>query len=201
MNEGFRRGFRSPSSEDGGNVPEGLVAGPARIRQLAKAEFARARRYGYALCYALCRIDRIDSLADLYGQDARRTLMERLAQLFRARSRLTDLVGRFGDDRLLWILPHTELEGATLAAERIRRALAETEVQSGTKRIRVTLSIGVACYQDRNALFHDSILFQAERALEQAQGVGGNCVEAHPLAPPADAPDAAAERTQDDPSP
>jgi diguanylate cyclase (GGDEF)-like protein len=153
----------------------------SQTQQLAKQEFARARRYDYPLTLGLCRIDRIDSLADLYGQESRAQLLLQLARLFQSRARGTDLLGRFGEDRLLWVQPHTGLDGSIHAAERIRQAVEELDVQTTGKTIRVTLSVGLACFVDRNTLFFDTVLFQAEKALERAQARGGNMVEAHPL--------------------
>ncbi|MFQ5507607.1 MAG: GGDEF domain-containing protein [Planctomycetota bacterium] len=178
--------WRSPRVREGSLPGFGLrpvaVLSVSQIQQLAKQEFARAKRYDYPLTLALCRIDRIDSLADFYGRESRTLLMQRLAELFKSRSRTTDLLGRFGEDRLLWVLPHTAQSGARTAAERIRLAVEGLEVFSGEKTISVTLSIGLASYLGGNTLFFDSILFQAERALERAQARGGNAIEEHPLA-------------------
>jgi diguanylate cyclase len=165
------------------------LLGVSQTQQQAKQEFARARRYGYPLTIGVCRIDRIDRLADLYGIEAKTTLMDELARLFHARSRSTDIVGRLGEDRLLWVLPHTDLEGAKVASERIRGAVEELELRSGTRTVGTTLSVGLACYVNRNTLFFDSVLMQAEQALHRAEDRGGNRVEWHPL-PVAESPPA-----------
>jgi len=186
------RGFRSPSGRDDGPDHTIPLLSLSQTQQLAKQEFARARRYDYPLTLGLCRIDRIDSLADLYGQESRAQLLVQLARLFQSRARGTDLLGRLGEDRLLWVQPHTSLEGAVHAAERMRNAVEELEVETTGKSIRVTLSVGLACFVDRNTLFFDTVLFQAEKALERAQARGGNMVEAHPLPSSEGPPDDAA---------
>ena len=146
-----------------------------------KQEFARARRYGYPLTIAICRLDRIDHLADIYGAESRLLLVDELSRTFQSRARSTDVIGRLGEERLLWVLPHTDLPGSCLAAERLREAVQEIEVSSGRRTIHVTLSIGLACYVSRNTLFFDSIMMQAEEALERAQYRGGNQIDWHPL--------------------
>ena len=146
-----------------------------------KQEFARARRYGYPLTIAICRLDRIDHLADIYGAESRLLLVDELSRTFQARARSTDIIGRLGEERLLWVLPHTDLPGACLAAERLRESVQEIEVSSGRRTIHVTLSAGLACYVSRNTLFFDSIMMQAEEALERAQYRGGNQIDWHPL--------------------
>lgn len=179
------RTFRNPRMAQRQGSRFGIHAVPllglSQTRQLAKQEFARARRYGYPLTIGACRIDRIDRLADLYGGETRTLLMDQLARLFHARSRSTDIVGRLGEDRLLWVLPHTDLDSARLAADRIREAIQQLELQSGTRQLLITLSVGLACYVERNTLFFDSILMQAEEALHRAELRGGNRIEWHAL--------------------
>jgi len=172
-------GFRSSESAPRGSAQSGPVLSLTQIQQQAKLEFARAKRYKFPLSVAICRIDRIDSLADLYGQDSRTLLMDELIKLYACRGRMTDILGRMGEDRLLWILPHTEMSGARVAAERIRRGVEELEMLSGKKILRVRLSIGLAAFVAGDTLFLDSLVYQAERALERAQDYGGNRVEEH----------------------
>lgn len=192
MRDQIRRGFQAPKTREGPRAHEDPrqepsavpIIGMSQIRQMAKMEFARAKRYAYPLTLAVCRIDRIDSLTDLYGQESRRLLMSRLASLFAHRARGTDIVGRLSEERLLWVQTHTDLEGARIAADRMRLAVESMEVQSGSKQIPVTLSMGLSCFAEGNTLFFDSILYQAEKALERAQGMGGNFCEEHPLPVP-----------------
>jgi diguanylate cyclase (GGDEF)-like protein len=138
-------------------------------------------------------VDRLENLSDLYGKEARPLLFEQVARLFQSRSRATDMLGRISDERLLWVLPHTELGGARIAADRMRVAAEELELQSGRRTIHVTLSIGLSCYLEQNPLFFDSLMMQAEQALERAQNRGGNQVEEHPLPAPAPADPEAGE--------
>lgn len=175
--------FRSP--RQGRNSAFGTralpILGLSQTQQLAKQEFARARRYEYPLTIAVCRVDRIEQLTDLYGAESRTLLMEEIARLFHARSRSTDIVGRLSEDRMLWVLPHTDLDGSRLAAERFRESVETIELHSGRRAIQIGISIGLACYVNRNTLFFDSVLMQAEEALERAQERGGNQLEWHPL--------------------
>ena len=157
------------------------LIGLSQTQQLAKQEFARARRYDYPLSIGVCRVDRIEQLTDLYGAESRSLLMEELARLFHSRSRSTDIVGRLSEDRLLWVLPHTDLDGSRLAAERIREAVETVELRSGRRAIQIGISVGLACFVNRNTLFFDSVLMQAQEALERAQDRGGNQIEWHPL--------------------
>lgn len=211
MAAGFRRsgerGARSGQGFSAESGAGGFAAGAVPLLPLsqslalAKQEFARARRYGYPLTLGVARVDRLESLSDLYGKEARPLLFEQVARLFQSRSRSTDLLGRISDERLLWVLPHTELGGARIAADRMRIAVEELELHSGPRQIHVTLSIGLACYLEQNTLFFDSILMQAEQALERAQVRGGNQVDEHPLPARISAEPAPAETSPEDEAP
>ena len=176
-------GFRSPG-EGGGKVwdsPGSSLLGVAETRLQAKREFARAKRYGFPLTLAVCRIDRLDRLSDLYGRDSHALIQRELAQIFQLKSRSTDLVGRLSEDRILWILPHTDPEGALIAADRIRSEVEQLDLQSGTKAIRISLSVGISAHQGEDTLFLDTVLTLAETALERAQALGGNRCETEEL--------------------
>ncbi len=178
-----RSGFRSPG-EGGGKVwdsPKPSLLGVAETRLQAKKEFARAKRYGFPLTLAVCRIDRLDSLSDLYGRDSHALIQRELSHIFQLKSRSTDLVGRLSEDRILWILPHTDPEGALVAADRIRSEVEQLDLQSGTKAIRISLSIGISAHQGEDTLFLDTVLTLAETALERAQALGGNRCETEKL--------------------
>lgn len=176
-------GFRSPGEARGKawDTPKSTLLGVAETRLQAKREFARAKRYGFPLTLAVCRIDRLDRLADLYGRDSHALIQRELGQIFQLKSRSTDLVGRLSEDRILWILPHTDPESALVAAERIRAEVEELDLRSGTKSIRISLSIGISSQQGEDTLFLDTVLTLAETALERAQALGGNRCETEAL--------------------
>ncbi|MCI0585288.1 MAG: GGDEF domain-containing protein [Planctomycetes bacterium] len=156
----------------------GLFSYP-QVIHLLTVEFARARRYEYPLSLLLLRVDGLETLRDLHGHRARDLVRERAMGLVRRESRSCDFLGRFPDDRLLVVLPHTDLDGAHALAERVRAALAALEVDvEGGRPFRATASLGVACYRDRNTLFYDALVFAAEEGLREAASLGGNRVVA-----------------------
>ena len=60
--------------------------------------------------------------------------------------RETDIVGRYGGEEFAVILPQTPREEAVeTVAERLRRTVAETEVEWSGRKLAVTVSVGVAC--------------------------------------------------------
>src|SRR5881296_1475295 len=106
----------------------GLFSYP-QVIHLLTVEFARARRYAYPLSCLLLRVDGLETLRDLHGYRARDLVRERAIALVRRESRSCDFLGRFPDDRLLVVLPHTDLEGALVLADRVRAALGSLEIE------------------------------------------------------------------------
>ncbi len=144
------------------------------IRHLMRIEFSRAQRYEYPLACLLVACDRLDALRDLYGYEARAHLLDEVKNLVRRTTRSCDYLGQIADDRWLAILPHTSAEGARTAATRILAAARELDVRFGGSPRRITLSVGIACYERENTLFFDTLVEAAEEALTEARNAGGD---------------------------
>jgi diguanylate cyclase (GGDEF)-like protein len=156
-----------------------------QILQLMKNEFARARRYGYPVASVLLEVDRLGALADLHGGDLREEVGRALQALVGDKVRDGDHVGLLPERRLLLVLPHTTAEGARQVAERLREAVAALEVEAGSSRLGLTLSAGLAACDDKETLFFETLLNQAESALEEAVAAGGDRVVVFRRAPSA----------------
>jgi diguanylate cyclase (GGDEF)-like protein len=178
-----RPGFRRASVGGGGRLgtAEGTTRAAfsqAQILQLMRGEFARARRHGYALACVVIEADRLLALADIHGAELRDTVQRQLGRLLLAKTRGHDHVGSIGEDRYVLVLPHTAASEAMVVAERIRSAFGELAVEASGSPLPLTLSLGVAACVDGEALFFDTLVSQAEVALEWAMRDGGDqCVQ------------------------
>lgn len=178
---GFRKGRssggRSASDRDGG---DGFISGSmfsqAQILHLMKAEFARARRHGLSLGCLLLQVDRIPQLVDLYGAELRQTLRQTLIQIVREHTRGADLIGMVKEDRYMLVLPHTNVEQARVVADRLHGIFRKDEVAVGGRPLDLTLSVGISATGQSEAMFFDTLVSQAEAALEFATERGGNRV-------------------------
>ncbi len=148
----------------------------AQILHLLKIEFSRARRYTYPLTCALFQIDRLENLKDLYGYKVRDQIEERVVGVVHQLSRSSDFLGRMGE-RMVLILPHTDSEGVRVLMGRVGERLAALSFEIDERPVQVTLSAGIATYRDRNSLFYDSVLKNAEASLDQVLARGGNGVQ------------------------
>ena len=157
-----------------------------QLQNLLRIEFARARRYSYPLCCLVAQVDGIERLRDLHGSGLRDEIVRRVVAAVRTQTRASDSLGVY-QDRIAILLPHTTIEGAGSAAERLRTAVGREVFRAGGAELRLTVSAGLAAFQERGTIFFDSVLKAAEAALVQAVTAGGDrvVVAAPSPAPPA----------------
>ena len=149
------------------------------IHERLEEEFARASRSGRRLAVMMLDMDNLkffnDSCGHLVGDDSLRFA----AGLFSKALRVSDILGRYGGDEFLAILPETGRERAEQVGQRIVSLLAEhpfSMVDSG-QRVPLGVSIGVACYPD-DGVGTRELLALADAALYEAKGRGGGRVVA-----------------------
>jgi diguanylate cyclase (GGDEF)-like protein len=174
----FRKSDADPArvGRFGGTGPvAGTPFSQSQILHLMKTEFARARRYGFPVSCMLVQVDRLEPLIDLHGSALREMVRGEVGKLVHDRTRGADHLGLASDDRYLVVMPHTGGRKGLHVAERLRQAFRELEFKVGHNELALQLSIGVASCDDQATLFFDTMLTQAEAALEFSAGRGGNC--------------------------
>lgn len=135
-------------------------------------ELQRARRNRNHLSFLIADIDRFKDLNDNYGHlkgdEVLKAIVRRIAKSIRG----YDILGRFGGEEFIVILPETDIEDAMNLAERIRTGIKETSIDD----MAVTVSIGVATLEieDKNI---DDLIRRADKALYAAKEAGRNCVK------------------------
>jgi diguanylate cyclase (GGDEF)-like protein len=124
-------------------------------------ELSRTQRHQGEFSTLLIDIDDFKHVNDRWGHAVGDEVLVRTASLFQAMIRKQDLVGRWGGEEFLFIIPGPCDAGAL--AERIRSEIAHTKYRQGTVTFHITVSIGVAC-ADQTSL-GDEILKKADDAL------------------------------------
>jgi diguanylate cyclase (GGDEF)-like protein len=142
-------------------------------------EAKRVERTGSPLALVLIDIDDFKSLNDRLGHAAGDAVLARVAAVMSAVLRDTDLLCRYGGEEFALLSPQTALSGAVSLAEKIRRAVAESDysVVGPDGPIRITISIGVAEFAHSTG----NTFNQADRALYDAKAAGKDCVVAASL--------------------
>ena len=122
----------------------GLLRREAILEALDK-ELDRARRYERPLTVGMADLDHFKEVNDRYGHLAGDGLLKRVAQVLTGGLRSSDAVGRYGGEEFLLVLPETELAGARVVADKLRRLVEEvrTPMEDGEEAT-VTISIGLA---------------------------------------------------------
>jgi diguanylate cyclase (GGDEF)-like protein len=145
------------------------------ILEALDKEVERARRHGHALSCLMIDLDHFKKINDTHGHQFGDKALHRVAQVISGLSRTSDHVGRYGGEEFLMILPETHGDGAIRFAERVRLAVAETQLDRQEER--VTLSIGVSEWHDGGVSSH-TLIADADRALLEAKATGRNRVVA-----------------------
>ena len=136
-------------------------------------EFKKYQRYSDPLSVMLIDADHFKQINDQYGHCAGDAALRAIADACNRSVRDTDIVGRFGGEEFIILLPHTGAKDAAIVAERIRRATLESDLCWQGQRLDVRLSLGVA-----EAGLHadncDELIAAADRALYAAKKGGRN---------------------------
>jgi diguanylate cyclase (GGDEF)-like protein/PAS domain S-box-containing protein len=112
--------------------------------ELAEHEFEVATRYHTPLSVILFDIDHFKDVNDTFGHIVGDQVLERVALVARAALRTVDVIGRYGGEEFVIVLPATTALQAYPAAERIRADVAAIRVKTDQGPASVTLSIGIA---------------------------------------------------------
>jgi len=142
-------------------------------------EVDRASRYQAPLSVVLCDIDRFKSINDTYGHPVGDRVLREVASRMRNCLRSSDMLGRYGGEEFLIVLPSSDLEAARIAAHRLCASLSSQPVARGPSAppIPVTASFGVACGLEVAGLsFAEGMVSLADNRLYEAKAAGRNCV-------------------------
>lgn len=113
-------------------------------------EIAKTKRYEYWVSCLLVDLDYFKKINDNFGHQAGDEALKQLAALLKTNIRSVDIIGRYGGEEFLIILPFTDKEKAVIAAERLRRLVQSKKFPIADKSIDFTLSIGATSFCKSN---------------------------------------------------
>ena len=146
------------------------------IMQCLSAEFTRAKRYSSELSIFIIDLDHFKIINDSYGHPVGDQVLRETGRLLREAIRETDIMGRYGGEEFLGILPETGTKGAVILAERICQSFRSFQCPvSNDEHVQVTVSLGIASIQSEQQE-SDELLIQADQALYDAKKAGRNRV-------------------------
>jgi two-component system, cell cycle response regulator len=139
------------------------------LQRLATA----SRRDGRPLGLLLLDLDHFKAVNDTYGHGGGDTVLQQAAQRLGDATRAAGIVGRWGGEEFVVLLPGADLTETHAAAERARHLIAATPMRLDQLDVAVTASIGCAAATDGNV---DTLLSRADVAMYRAKEGGRNRV-------------------------
>jgi diguanylate cyclase (GGDEF)-like protein len=147
----------------------------------AQREISRAERENGSFGAMMIDLDHFKRINDTYGHLAGDDVLKAVAAVVKQETRAHDLVGRFGGEEFVALLPSTSKEDAIVTAERIRQRVSELIISTKTNEgaavdiERQTASIGVAAYPLDGASIEE-VMASADAAVYAAKHGGRNRV-------------------------
>ena len=138
-------------------------------------ELNRSKRHPSDFSLAILDIDFFKKVNDTYGHQYGDYVLQTVASLMKQSFRKTDLLYRYGGEELIMIMPETNIEGAIIPVQRLRRMVEDYNFDYNGVKAKVTVSIGLTMnYQNLSS--SAEILKSADDALYKAKESGRNRV-------------------------
>ena len=142
------------------------------IKVLANEEKV-IERYGGYFSLIMFDIDHFKMINDTYGHPYGDYVLREISQvILKHELRASDLLFRYGGEEFMVMLPHTDLNSAVIAAEKLNKAVAEHDFG---KQKQITASFGVAVYSQGDNI--NNTIDRLDQCLYNAKAAGRNCVK------------------------
>ena len=136
--------------------------------------FADVTRYNIKASLMICDIDLFKKINARCGHKVGDLGLRTIASIIMDRMRSNDFVARYGGEEFAVILPHTDLNEALMAGERLREYIDRVNFTYMEEVLPLTVSIGISCFRKTDSL--ESVIKRAESALIMAKKSGRNKV-------------------------
>lgn len=143
------------------------------IFQSLEKEIERKERYGSSFSLLMMDIDHFKSVNDRFGHINGDRVLKKTSLTIKEHIRNVDILGRFGGEEFLLILPETDVEHAAMCAERLRKSIENLHLDDINYQITISIGVGEVIHGD-NA---DKIIDRVDTALYKAKENGRNRVE------------------------
>lgn len=163
------------------SVTDGLtgIYSHAYLQETLAIEMDRSRRTGRPLSVLIMDFDDFKKINDTHGHLFGDRVLKEVTETINMNIRQEDVLGRYGGDEFLVIMPGTDASTAARVADRIRGAVARAGIidrRDGERPVKTTLSIGSATFPSEGAEDAPSLVDKADKNLYQAKHKGKNQV-------------------------
>ena len=150
------------------------IYNPRGVKLHIKRLISSARRHNDDLSIFKIDIDNFKAFNEKHGSSVGDEILTEVVKEIQSRLRTEDILGRCGGEEFIVVLPDTDVSGATIVAERIRRGVEEDVRSKNESLAGVTISIGITDIQEDDSV--ESISERAEKALLKSKTAGKNIV-------------------------
>lgn len=137
-------------------------------------EVQRVERNGSKFCIILSDADDFKKINDECGHDCGDYLLKNMSKTMQSALRRKDFIARWGGEEFLFLLPDTDASQAKILGERIRQKLAGKKCTYDNRRIKISMTFGIAEYDSKAGI--DGTIRRADIALYAGKRKGKNCV-------------------------
>lgn len=140
-------------------------------------ELKRAAVFNTPFSLMMVDIDHFKVVNDTHGHAAGDAVLRRTGQILKESVYETDIVGRYGGEEFIILLPRADAAGVMRKAEALRQRFEQEVISSGFENLKITVSIGLAHFP-QGGKTADALISSTDRALYQAKETGRNRVVA-----------------------
>ncbi len=145
------------------------------VEEALGAALSAARRHESSLSLLLLDIDRFKQFNDDHGHLGGDRALCHVASVIQASLRIEDILGRWGGEEFMVVLPGTDGQDAAMVAERLRQEIETSPIElSDGPPYKVTTTIGVVAWTGQDT---EELIRQADRALYEGKAAGRNVVK------------------------
>ena len=148
-------------------VTDGLtgLSNRRHLLDLARAALALSQRYNRPLSVVMMDVDRFKAINDAHGHAVGDQVLMQFASRLKTMLRMADMVGRYGGDEFIAVLPETDLLQAMQVAHRVRTAVTELPIQVRDFGLYINTSIGLSSNEHDFSLSLETLIEHADVAL------------------------------------
>ncbi len=157
----------------------GLMSRRALISQ-ATSFLSFAERKHEPISMLFIDLDNFKAINDKYGHQIGDNVLHRIGQYIHTIKRESDLIGRYGGDEIIALLPDTDTKGVQHFAEKLHAILKENPITANNETLSLALSIGTTTYKpNARPIDIDELIRQSDLALYEAKQQGKNCTASY----------------------
>lgn len=152
------------------------AANRGAVLSKVESEASRAARQGSHYCLILFDLDFFKRINDTHGHRAGDIVLKEAVRRAQIELRPYDVLGRYGGEEFMVLLPGCELRAGSVVAERLRKCLADAPFEVDSHKLAVTASFGIVCSAQPHTSL-EMLVDAADSALYRAKANGRNRIE------------------------